>query len=329
MWTSEEFEAAVRGHDARIASLGLTIWVGSEPTFTDRTAQSPEWLHQALGGDKEQRAKALLGGLCCRFPGGLVLRSVGRQYPGEERPRWNLGLYRRRDGAPIWHGPPDPVLAASAAAVPCDLDAWAAALAAELEARGLPVAPVAMEDALERRLLMRAAAAVPAPDATDPRLARPSVHARTTAPGGLRVLVVTTFNLDQYVFEALRAGASGFLLKDTPAETMIEGIRVVAAGHALIAPEVTRDLIGRFGGRVRERDGGRADQVLAELTEREIDVLRLIAAGLSNPEIAAALFISRETVKTYVSRILAKLGLRDRIHAVVLAHRIGLFTDEP
>ncbi|GAA3410969.1 hypothetical protein GCM10018952_17710 [Streptosporangium vulgare] len=140
---------------------------------------------------------------------------------------------------------------------------------------------------------------------------------------------MTTFNLDQYVFEALRAGASGFLLKDTPAETMIEGVRVVAAGHALIAPEVTRDLIGHFGARIREGNGGQADRVLAELTEREIDVLRLIVAGLSNPEIAAALFISRETVKTYVSRILAKLGLRDRIHAVVLAHRIGLFTGEP
>ena len=148
------------------------------------------------------------------------------------------------------------------------------------------------------------------------------------APGGPRVLVVTTFNLDRYVFEALRAGASGFLLKDTPAEMMIEGVRVVAAGHALLAPEVTRDLIGHFGERIREGDG-RADQVLAELTEREIDVLRLIAAGLSNPEIAAALFIGRETVKTYVSRILAKLGLRDRIHAVVLAHRIGLVPGEP
>jgi len=147
-------------------------------------------------------------------------------------------------------------------------------------------------------------------------------------PGGPRVLVVTTFNLDRYVFEALRAGASGFLLKDTPAETMIEGVRVVAAGHALLAPEVTRDLIGHFGGRIRQ-GGNESERVLAGLTEREIEVFRLIAAGLSNPEIAAALFISRETVKTYVSRILAKLGLRDRIHAVVLAHRIGLVTGEP
>ena len=98
MSTTEEFEAAVRRHDAGVAALGQTIWVGSEPTFTDRGAQTPEWLSTALGGDKEHRARALLGGLCRRFPGGLVLRSVGRQYPGEARPRWNLGLYRRRDG---------------------------------------------------------------------------------------------------------------------------------------------------------------------------------------------------------------------------------------
>ncbi|MEV6630330.1 response regulator transcription factor [Actinoplanes sp. NPDC051470] len=142
-------------------------------------------------------------------------------------------------------------------------------------------------------------------------------------PDGPRVLVVTTFNLDEYVFEAIRAGASGFLLKDTPAETMIEGVRTVAAGHALLAPEVTRNLIGHFGARLRQDDRATAD-VLAALTEREADVLRLVAAGLSNPEIAAALFIGRETVKSHVSRILTKLNLRDRVHAVVLAHRVGL-----
>jgi len=111
MWTTEAFDAAVRRHDAGLAARGLTIWVGSEPTFTDRTAQSAQWLNRALGGDKEKRAQALLGGLCRRFAGGLVLRSVGRQYPGEDAPRWNLGLYRRRDGTAFWQRPLDPLLA--------------------------------------------------------------------------------------------------------------------------------------------------------------------------------------------------------------------------
>ena len=108
MSTSDAFEAAVCSHDAQIAALGLTIWVGSEPTFTDRSVQSPEWLNAALGGNKEQRAKAILAGLCRRFPGGLVLRSVGRRYPGEELPHWNLGLYRRRDGAGLLARPARP-----------------------------------------------------------------------------------------------------------------------------------------------------------------------------------------------------------------------------
>jgi DNA-binding NarL/FixJ family response regulator len=146
----------------------------------------------------------------------------------------------------------------------------------------------------------------------------------------VRVLVVTTFNLDEYVFEALRAGASGFLLKDTPPEEMIAGVRTVAAGNALLAPEMTRGLIGRFGERIRDdnRTDRRIAQALADLTTREVEVLRLIAAGLSNSEIADSLFLGRETVKTYVSRILAKLDLRDRVQAVVFAYRIGLTTPE-
>ncbi|HRD96160.1 MAG TPA: transglutaminase family protein, partial [Rubrivivax sp.] len=102
MPTVDAFEAAVRRHDERLAALGLTVWVGSEPTFTDRHAQTPEWISQALGGDKEERALAVTAALVRRFPGAVVLRSVGRQYPGEERPRWSLGLYRRRDGQPLW-----------------------------------------------------------------------------------------------------------------------------------------------------------------------------------------------------------------------------------
>ena len=148
------------------------------------------------------------------------------------------------------------------------------------------------------------------------------------ATDAIKVLVVTTFNLDEYVFEALRAGASGFLLKDTPPPELIAGIRTIAAGNALLAAEVTRRLVGRFGDRIR-RDQAPASQVenaLAALTAREVEVLKQIAAGLSNAEIAAALVISPETVKTYVSRILAKLSLRDRVQAVILAYRIGLAT---
>jgi uncharacterized protein (DUF2126 family) len=137
MQTSDAFDAAVCDHDARLAASGLVIWVGSEPTFTDRHAQTPHWLNQALGGDKLARAEAVLRALCMRWPGALVLRCTGRRYPGEDEPRWCLGLFRRRDGVPIWSGPPDPVLSAEAAGPLVDLDAFAAALDAELAARGL------------------------------------------------------------------------------------------------------------------------------------------------------------------------------------------------
>ena len=139
----------------------------------------------------------------------------------------------------------------------------------------------------------------------------------------VKVLVVTTFNLDEYVYEALRAGASGFLLKDAPADQLLHGIRVVASGAALLAPEVTRQLVGRYAARIRPA-GRTAEQV--PLTTREREVLLLIAGGLSNGEIAAELVISPETVKTYVSRILTKLDLRDRVQAVVYAYRQGLVT---
>lgn len=139
----------------------------------------------------------------------------------------------------------------------------------------------------------------------------------------VKVLVVTTFNLDEYVYEALRAGASGFLLKDAPPAQLLHGIRTVAAGAALLAPEVTRRLVGRYAARIRPAEGAADD---LPLTPRELEVLRLIAEGLSNGEIAATLVISQETVKTYVSRILTKLDLRDRVQAVVYAHRRGLVT---
>ncbi|GIL24888.1 response regulator [Actinocatenispora comari] len=139
----------------------------------------------------------------------------------------------------------------------------------------------------------------------------------------VKVLVVTTFNLDEYVYQALRAGASGFLLKDAPPAQLLHGIRTVASGAALLDPEVTRQLVGRYAARIRPVDGAAPDR---PLTPRELEVLRLIADGLSNAEIAATLRISQETVKTFVSRILTKLGLRDRVQAVVYAYRHGLVT---
>jgi DNA-binding NarL/FixJ family response regulator len=138
-------------------------------------------------------------------------------------------------------------------------------------------------------------------------------------PDPVKILVVTTFNLDEYVYDALRAGASGFLLKDARPADLIAAVRTVAGGESLLAPAVTRQLIGRFADRVRPVRGS-----IDALARREVEVLKLIAAGLSNAEIAASLVISPETVKTHVSRILAKLGLRDRVQAVVFAYRSGL-----
>ena len=141
-------------------------------------------------------------------------------------------------------------------------------------------------------------------------------------PDPPRVLVLTTFDLDEYVYEAMRAGASGFLLKDVPRDQLIAGVRTVARGDALLAPAVTRRLIERF---VRQpAPQTRPSGALESLSARELDVLRLLAQGLSNEEIAQRLFISRATVKTHVASILQKLTLRDRIQAVVLAYESGL-----
>jgi DNA-binding NarL/FixJ family response regulator len=139
-----------------------------------------------------------------------------------------------------------------------------------------------------------------------------------------RVLMLTTFDLDDYVYEALRAGASGFLLKDAPAADLINAVRVVAAGDALLAPSVTRRLIGDFA--KRPRSDRPRPAALNTLTPRETDVLRLIARGMSNTEIAATLVVAEQTVKTHVGRILAKLNLRDRAQAVVFAYESGLVT---
>ena len=147
----------------------------------------------------------------------------------------------------------------------------------------------------------------------------------TSAGSRPRVLVLTTFDLDEYVYDALRAGASGFLLKDVTAERLFDAVRVIAAGEALLAPAITKRLIGEFARqRPRPVDPAQGNRRLAALTPRETEVLRLMAGGLSNPEIAKRLVVTEETVKTHVSRVLSKLGLRDRTQAVVAAYESGL-----
>jgi DNA-binding NarL/FixJ family response regulator len=137
-----------------------------------------------------------------------------------------------------------------------------------------------------------------------------------------KILILTTFDIDQYVYDALHAGASGFLLKDTPADELVDGVRTIAAGDGLLSPSVTRRLIEEFvahPGRTRAAVRG-----LDTLTEREVEVLRALAGGLSNAEMAEALFVSETTIKTHVSHILTKLDLRDRVQAVVTAYESGL-----
>ena len=136
-----------------------------------------------------------------------------------------------------------------------------------------------------------------------------------------RVLILTTFDLDEYVYDAVAAGASGFLLKDTPADDLVRAVRIVASGDALLAPSVTRRLIERF---TSESNSYAPAPGLDELTERETEVLALIARGHSNQEIASALFLGETTVKTHVSRVLMKLGVRDRVQAVIAAYESGL-----
>ncbi|WP_433175970.1 response regulator [Actinoallomurus sp. CA-150999] len=154
-------------------------------------------------------------------------------------------------------------------------------------------------------------------DATKRILADPS-------NGSTRVLMLTTFDVDEYVYEALSAGASGFLLKDSTADDLVAAVRVVARGDALLAPQVTGRLIREFARQRRDRP--KPAPGLATLTARETEVLQLIAGGLSNAEIAARLVVSEHTVKTHVARVFTKLGLRDRAQAVVLAYESGLVT---
>lgn len=153
-------------------------------------------------------------------------------------------------------------------------------------------------------------------EATRRIVADPTVHAS--------VLMLTTFNREDYLLQALQAGASGFLLKNSRPEHLVDAIRAVAAGDALLAPEVTRAVIARAVSAPTPPRGGGVPQAVASLTDREVEVLRLVARGLSNDEIAAELVVGRATVKTHVSNLLMKLGLRDRVQAVVFAYTHGV-----
>jgi DNA-binding NarL/FixJ family response regulator len=172
-------------------------------------------------------------------------------------------------------------------------------------------------EAVEAGLLLRPDVVLM--DIRMPRL--DGLEATRRLAGKTRVLVLTTFDLNEYVYEALRAGASGFLLKDAPADQLVTAIRVISAGEALLAPSITRRLIEEFA---RRPLSNARPAELEALTPRELEVLRLVARGLSNAEIASDLYVSDATVKTHVSRILQKLSLRDRVQAVVLAYESGL-----
>ena len=191
-----------------------------------------------------------------------------------------------------------------------------------LEANGVNVVGAAEDGYVAVRLVEELAPDVVIMDVRMPRMDGIEATRRITS-GGLdsKVLIVTTFDLDEYVYEALRAGASGFLLKDAPPDKLLEAIRVVAGGEALLSPSITRRLIDEFA--LRPTSDHKPD-TLDELTDREVDVLKLVARGMSNQEIADALVVGETTVKTHVGHLLMKLGLRDRVQAVVVAYETGL-----
>ncbi|WP_062303218.1 response regulator [Demequina subtropica] len=150
-----------------------------------------------------------------------------------------------------------------------------------------------------------------------------------TAHPGARIVILTTFDDDEYVYEALRAGASGFLLKSVDGDALVSAVRVVASGDALLAPEVTRRVIEQFARTPPVEDPAPSPEAVGDLSDREVEVLRLMARGLSNQEIASELYVSSTTVKTHVSHILTKLGVRDRVQAVVEAYDSGIVAPRP
>ncbi len=180
------FEQAIRAHDQAINRLGMAIWVGAEPTFTDRFSEAPEWLGDARGADKEARARAMLADLIPAFGGGMVLRTVGRQYAREDRPRWSLGLYKRRDTKSIWTGLPDPIVGGVACQTAA-LEAFWQALAGRLNARGWSAVAFSVAQERGMRIVFRRDDRAPVADPIiDPRLARGSIHNQATPKTGLR-----------------------------------------------------------------------------------------------------------------------------------------------
>ncbi len=186
--TLPAFDQAIRSHDDLLKRRDLAIWVGAEPTFTDHRAETPEWLYNALGPTKEACARRMLAECFAQTPGSVVLRTLGRQYPKEDLPRWNLGLYRRRDGRPVWSGPPDPLMDTRIGAIsPSELDEFWSQLAQRIGARGWPALLFAVETPPKLRIVFRRDnLPLLANPVRDPRLARPSLHGQPIPPQGPR-----------------------------------------------------------------------------------------------------------------------------------------------
>ena len=192
-----------------------------------------------------------------------------------------------------------------------------------LESRGVDV----VGEAADGRAAVTEAARV-RPDVTLMDIRMPGMDGleatEVLVPQGHRVVILTTFDLDEYVYRALRAGASGFVLKDAPPDELVQAVTVVAAGEALLSPSVTRRLIAEFAASARRSSDGQLSARVAQLTGRERDVLGLVARGLSNAEIGAQLFLGESTIKSHVSSVLLKLGVRDRVQAVIAAYEAGI-----